>query len=235
MNLPNKITTARFILAVIVVFLLFPYEHFNINIYRIPFAPEGVMPLIGKPDGVFPPYLGFSVLDLIACFIFVLAASTDSIDGSIARKRNLITNFGKLMDPLADKFLVNGTLIMLCFRGYTSYVNTNSQLTMSSIGIMMPALIVVFMIGRDILVDGIKMIAASNGKVIAANVYGKAKTVAQMIVIPFYILNGFPFYYIFGIYTKYLMIGLMCIVLLLSIVSGIIYAVKAKDLFKDSK
>lgn len=235
MNLPNKITLIRFVLCVVTVILLIPYESFGLDVYRIGFAPDNLQPLVGAIEGLNAnqvPFFGFSILDLLACILFVLASITDSIDGAIARKTNQITNFGKLMDPLADKFLVDGTLIMLCFRGYTM-TNVISEDAFLPLGIFMPTLIVVFMIGRDLLVDGVKMVAASQGKVIAANSWGKAKTVSQMIIIPFYILNGFPFYYLIGQYTEILMIVLISGVLVLSIVSGIIYTYNGRYLFKD--
>lgn len=236
MNLPNKITICRFVVSIVVVVLLFPYEAYGIDVLRIGFAPVTLQPVLGSIEGVSAnsvPIFGFSILQLIAMLLFVFASVTDSIDGHLARKNNQITNFGKLMDPLADKFLVDGTLIMLCFRGLSEVSDASGNSI--PFGLFMPAIIVVFMVLRDMLVDGFKMLSAKNGIVIAANNWGKAKTVAQMIVIPFYIMNGFPFYYLFGIYTEYLMIGLMCVVLALSLVSGGIYVYQGRDLFKNSK
>lgn len=230
LNTPNKITLIRCVLCVVCVLLLFPYQQYGLSVYHIPFAPEGVTPLIGNYTGFDPNEVytfGFSILDLLACIVFVAASISDSIDGHLARKNHQITNFGKFMDPLADKFLVDETLIMLCFRGF-------SEVNGMEFGIYMPCLIVVFMIGRDLMVDGVKMLASSKGKVIAANKWGKSKTVAQMIVIPFYILNGFPFYYLIGQYTEIFMIVCMVLVLTLSWVSGIIYLYQGREVFKEN-
>ena len=126
---------------------------------------------------------GFTILDLILAILFVVGSATDAIDGKIARKYNLITDFGKFFDPLADKFLVNSALIFLACYG------------------RIPALIIILMIGRDLAVDGIRFMAASKGEVIAANIFGKLKTVFQMVTIPFVMLNCFPFNYLFKEHT----------------------------------
>ena len=162
MNTPNKITITRFILTIILIaIMVFPYNSYNINI-----------PYLGNT--------GFNVIDLVGCIIFIVASITDFIDGHLARKNNLVTDFGKFMDPLADKFLVNSSLIILAVQ------KSN----------LLPVLIVVLMIGRDIAVDGIKLISAKKGRTVAANIYGKLKTVFQMIAIPVIFLNGFPFNYL---------------------------------------
>lgn len=199
MNLPNKLTIMRFIMAliVIVIFVL-PYEQMG-------WTPTEI------------PTTGFNVIDLICCVLFIVASITDTLDGQIARKRNLITNFGKFMDPLADKFLVNSSLILLAVKN----------------GRYLPAIIVVLMLGRDLVVDGIRLVAASQGKVIAANVYGKAKTVAQMIVIPILFLKGFPFNYLLKEYTYIFTIVISCIALVLSLVSGAIYVYRGREFIFD--
>ena len=103
--------------------------------------------------------------DWIALFIFILASITDLLDGKIARKYNLITNFGKFMDPLADKLLV-GTAV-ICF--------TQTGL--------LPAWAAVILIGREFVISGFRLVAASKGVVIAADIWGKIKTTVQMIMI----------------------------------------------------
>lgn len=141
MNTPNKITITRFILTIILIaIMVFPYNSCNINI-----------PYLGNT--------GFNVIDLVGCIIFIVASITDFVDGHLARKNNLVTDFGKFMDPLADKFLVNSSLIILAVQ------KSN----------LLPVLIVVLMIGRDIAVDGIKLISAKKGRTVAANIYGKLK------------------------------------------------------------
>lgn len=103
--------------------------------------------------------------DVLAAAIFVLASFTDLLDGKIARKYNLVTNFGKFMDPLADKLLVCSA--MICFIELDK----------------LPAWIVIIIIGREFIISGFRLIAAENGIVIAANYWGKFKTVSQMIMI----------------------------------------------------
>ena len=100
----------------------------------------------------------------IAAAVFVLASLTDMLDGRIARKYNLVTNFGKFMDPLADKLLVCSALIAFVELGY------------------LPAWIVIIIISREFIISGFRLIAADNGVVIAANYWGKFKTTFQMIM-----------------------------------------------------
>ena len=159
MNLPNKLTVIRIILVpVLVLAWLFPYNLFGIE---------------------FPTYevgtVSLSLLNLIVLFIFALASITDYFDGHLARKHNLITTFGKFADPIADKLLVNATLIILCYKG------------------TIPVVPVIIMFLRDTIVDGCRMIASSKGEVIAAGKLGKFKTVLQMFAIIFSLLNNLPF------------------------------------------
>ena len=107
----------------------------------------------------------------ISLVIFVAASVTDWFDGKIARKYNLVTNFGKFMDPLADKLLVCSA--MICFIELDK----------------LPAWIVIIIIGREFIISGFRLIAAENGIVIAANYWGKFKTVSQMIMIILIILD----------------------------------------------
>ena len=100
---------------------------------------------------------------LWALIIFVVASLTDLLDGKIARKYNLITNFGKLMDPLADKLLVMSGMIMFIERGWA------------------PAFVVIIILAREFLVTSVRLLAAKEGVVIAADIWGKLKTVFQMI------------------------------------------------------
>ena len=102
----------------------------------------------------------------IACAIFVVASMTDWFDGYLARKHNLVTNFGKFMDPLADKLIVSSALI--CFTAMDS--------------IKLPAWIVIVIISREFIISGFRLIASDNGVVIAASYWGKFKTVSQMIM-----------------------------------------------------
>ena len=201
MNTPNKITITRFILTIILIaIMVFPYNSCNINI-----------PYLGNT--------GFNVIDLVGCIIFIVASITDFIDGHLARKNNLVTDFGKFMDPLADKFLVNSSLIILAVQ------KSN----------LLPVLIVVLMIGRDIAVDGIKLISAKKGRTVAANIYGKLKTVFQMIAISVIFLNGFPFNYLLKENTYIITIILASLACLMSLISGVIYIYQNRDMIKEAK
>ena len=117
-------------------------------------------------------YLDAPYARIIALVIFVAASLTDTADGYIARKYNLVTDFGKFMDPLADKLLVCSPMILL--------VGTDE----------LPAWIVIIIIAREFIISGFRLVAADNGIVIAASWWGKVKTICQMamiIVIPLYI------------------------------------------------
>lgn len=160
---------------------------------------------------------GFTILDLILAILFVVGSATDAIDGKIARKYNLITDFGKFFDPLADKFLVNSALIFLACYG------------------RIPALIIILMIGRDLAVDGIRFMAASKGEVIAANIFGKLKTVFQMVTIPFVMLNGFPFNYLFKEHTYIFLDVLLSITCAMSLISGFIYLYRERKYIQCAK
>ena len=201
MNLPNKITISRLIIAVIMIFFaVFPWANVG--------ASSILTTLVNT---------GFNILDLILAILFVVGSATDAIDGKIARKYNLITDFGKFFDPLADKFLVNSALIFLACYG------------------RIPALIIILMIGRDLAVDGIRFMAASKGEVIAANIFGKLKTVFQMITIPFVMLNGFPFNYLFKEHTYIFLDVLLSITCAMSLISGFIYLYRGRKYIQCAK
>lgn len=201
MNLPNKITISRLIIAVIMIFFaVFPWANVGAS---------SILATLGNT--------GFTILDLILAILFVVGSATDAIDGKIARKYNLITDFGKFFDPLADKFLVNSALIFLACYG------------------RIPALIIILMIGRDLAVDGIRFMAASKGEVIAANIFGKLKTVFQMITIPFVMLNGFPFNYLFKEHTYIFLDVLLSITCAMSLISGFIYLYRGRKYIQCAK
>ncbi|MBS3968949.1 MAG: CDP-diacylglycerol--glycerol-3-phosphate 3-phosphatidyltransferase [Clostridia bacterium] len=153
--------------------------------------------------------------EYIAAAIFVLAASTDGLDGYIARARKEVTKFGKLMDPLADKLLVSAALISL--------VEIN----------LVPAWIAVVIIGREFAVTGLRSIAASEGVVISASKLGKSKTVTQIIAIVAIILNDF-FVNVIGIPFN---IGdiFIYIAVVFTLWSGIDYFVKGWQVLKLNK
>ena len=116
-----------------------------------------------------------SAVNVICLAIYAVAALTDYLDGQIARSRNLQTTFGKFADPVADKMLTSTMFILFASRGIISAVP------------------VIIMVCRDIIVDGCRMIAAANGKVVPAQMLGKVKTFSQMLTIALILLNNLPF------------------------------------------
>ena len=141
--------------------------------------------------------------------IFIVASLTDLLDGKIARKYNLVTNFGKFMDPLADKLLVCSAMICLIQTG------------------QLAAWIVVIIIAREFIISGFRLIASDNGVVIAASYWGKFKTTFQMLMVIVLILNiQMPFFQILGVILTY-------VALILTVVSLIDYIVKNKDVLKE--
>ena len=145
----------------------------------------------------------------IALVLFIVASLTDMLDGKIARKYNLVTNFGKFMDPLADKLLVCSAMICLIQTG------------------QLAAWIVVIIIAREFIISGFRLIASDNGVVIAASYWGKFKTTFQMLMVIVLILNvQMPFFQILGKILTYA-------ALILTVVSLIDYIVKNKDVLKE--
>ena len=146
----------------------------------------------------------------VAVAIFIVASLTDLLDGKIARKYNLVTNFGKFMDPLADKLLVCSAMICLIELG------------------LLPAWIVII-IAREFIISGFRLIASDNGVVIAASYWGKFKTTFQMLMVIVLLLNfDIPAFKILGTV-------LIWIATILTVVSLIDYIVKNKDVLKEQK
>ena len=147
----------------------------------------------------------------IAVAIFIVASLTDMLDGKIARKYNLVTNFGKFMDPLADKLLVCSAMICLISTG------------------QLEAWIVIIIIAREFIISGFRLIASDNGIVIAASYWGKFKTTFQMLMVIVLILNiPNQFFTVLGTILTY-------IALALTIISLIDYIAKNKDVLKEQK
>ncbi len=195
MNLPNKLTIGRIIAAIlIIVMLLIPWYSLGLSFPTFTIA-------------------GKIVIDLkyiIAGILFILAALTDFLDGYLARSRNMVTDFGKVMDAIADKVLVNGLLIILAYDGFIS--------------IAIPVIIIT----RDIFVDSFKMASGKKGKVIAASFTGKAKTMCMMIGMALTMFYNLPFELI-GINIGY---ALIIIATILSVISACEYYYHTKDTFK---
>nr|WP_221434244.1 CDP-diacylglycerol--glycerol-3-phosphate 3-phosphatidyltransferase [Geomicrobium halophilum] len=148
----------------------------------------------------------------VAGLLFAVAAATDWVDGYIARSRNLISNFGKFLDPLADKLLVTAALLSLI------------ELA------LLPAWMGVIILTREFAVTGMRLVAAADGTVIAASGLGKWKTVFQMVAIFFLIVHNVPFDEL-GLPVATM---LMWIAVILTVLSGIDYFVKNKHVFNDA-
>ena len=173
----------------------------KLTIMRVILIPFFVFFLLFKP--------GDFTFRLIADIIFVIASFTDMLDGKIARKYNLVTNFGKFMDPLADKLLVCSGLICLLDLG------------------QIPAVVVIIIIAREFIISGFRLVAANSNIVIAANMWGKSKTVSQMALIIFAILN---------LQFKYADIITMILIVVataLTIISLVTYIAQNKQVLKE--
>ena len=145
----------------------------------------------------------------VALAIFIIASLTDLLDGKIARKYNLVTNFGKFMDPLADKMLVCSALICLVELG------------------RIPSWMVIIIVARDFVISGFRLVAAESGKVIAANYWGKFKTASQMVMICLLIADiQYGFFPLLSEIFKW-------IALVLTVISLIIYLADNKDVMKE--
>lgn len=192
MNLPNKITIMRIALAVIIlVLLVFPWYQLNLS---------------------FPVYsiMGVQNVDLkylISGVLFLIASVTDFLDGHIARSKNLVTDFGKVMDAIADKVLVNGLLVILAYNDFISVI------------------VPVIIITRDIVVDSIKMASGNKGRVVAASWPGKIKTICMLIGLTLTLFYNLPFAF-FGIRIDQLFVFAATI---LSVVSGCQYYIANKE------
>lgn len=175
----------------------------KLTIFRVILIPFFVFFLLA------PYFEGYG--NYIAVAIFILASLTDLLDGKIARKYHLVTDFGKFMDPLADKLLVCAAMICLVESG------------------QLPAWIVIVIISREFIISGFRLVASDNGVVIAASYWGKFKTTFQMLMIIVLILDiPNTFFEILGLVLTY-------IALILTIISLIDYLVKNKAVLKEQK
>lgn len=178
---------------------------------------------------------GIYVVNLVGCIVFILASATDYLDGHLARKWNQVTTLGKFLDPIADKMLVNSSLIILAVT-LPFYKNLGGEALASS-QLLIPWFCVVLMILRDLVVDTMRFVAASKGEVVAANIFGKMKTVFQMVAIPLVFLNGWPFSYFDGAWHPLVRVAMWFVYLAtaMSIVSGVIYVVQNRHVLKEKK
>lgn len=191
MNLPNRITVARIcLIPVMMIFLLVDFDFY--------------------PDPIVWHSFELPYSQLIAAIIFIIAASTDGIDGHLARKNNMVTNLGKLLDPLADKLLITAVLVSLVEMGKCD------------------SWIAVIIISREFAVTGLRQIALLDGAVVAASNWGKLKTVIQIVAIIALLINNFPFVFL-GIPFDQIAIWAAA---LITLYSGIDYFVKNKKLLQ---
>lgn len=175
----------------------------KLTIFRVVLIPFFVFFLL------YPGFEGYG--NYIATVIFIGASLTDFADGKIARKYNLVTNFGKFMDPLADKLLVCVAMICLIETG------------------QLASWIVIVIISREFIISGFRLVASDNGVVIAANYWGKFKTTFQMLMIIVLVLDiNHPVFDLLGVVLTY-------IALLLTIISLVDYVWKNKDVLKEQK
>ena len=185
----------------------------KLTILRILLIPLFILALL-LPNlwSAFAPYCHW-----VAAMIFLAAAITDILDGNYARKHNLVTDFGKLMDPIADKMLIVAAFVMLSCTTDAAHPKY----------LLHPVITIVF-IAREFLISGVRQIAASKGVVIAAGKLGKWKTTFQdIIVIALLLYDEFPFFRL-NPYLRYLIEALVYAALALSVVSAVEYIVKNK-------
>ena len=205
MNLPNKITLSRIFLVPVFMLFIIPYPDWVLDSSLLRFIHPQLLSI-----NQFIIHYG----NYIAAAIFVIAASTDGVDGYIARKRKEVTKFGKFIDPIADKLLVTAALIALVQRnevtGWAAMV----------------------IIGREFIVTGSRLVAAGEGVVISASNWGKIKTITQMIAIVASLTKNFPLSLITPFeFDRYFMLAAV----LITIYSGYDYIAKNSKIIDYKK
>jgi CDP-diacylglycerol--glycerol-3-phosphate 3-phosphatidyltransferase len=192
MNLPNKITIFRVLLIPIIM-------------------------IIAEIDALLKPaFLGMTIQNVIILAIFLIGTFSDFLDGYIARKQNIVTNFGKFADPLADKILVLAVMVIL--------LEQNS---------LLPGWVVTVILAREFIVTGFRILAASQNVVIAAGWTGKIKTNLQFLMVILLLIDG-PRGVTYGAFEIIILI-VIGLATLMTIISGTEYIVKNLHVFKDNK
>lgn len=203
MNLPNKITISRIALVPLFMFFIIPIPDATVNLSILSFLKDEMLS-INKFITSYGNY--------VAAVLFIIAASTDGVDGYIARKHKLITAFGKFLDPIADKLLITAALIALVQRGVVT------------------GWAAMIIISRELLVTGMRLVAAGEGQVVAANKSGKIKMVCQTVAVSVALLNNFPFSLITDVKVD---AYLMLIAVIVTIYSGIDFFAKNIKVLKS--
>ena len=197
MNVPNKITVCRIILSIfLLILMVFPLNKIGVSFPEIKISADFII------DSKY----------LICGVIFLIASVTDYLDGHLARKYNLVTDLGKVMDAIADKILVNGVLILLATSGHISPI------------------VPVVIVSRDIAVDSIKMVAGQKNGAVAASKAGKFKTAFMLVGITLLFFYDLPFALI-NVYPSRVIIMIATV---LSVLSGVQYYVKNKKYLADT-
>jgi len=197
MNLPNRLTLLRILFVPLIVFIaVFPFAQFGVIFGHISVG-----------------FVSVPIINIILLGLFLLASITDFLDGYLARKNHQISTFGKFMDPIADKLLVNTLFILFVFQG------------------LIPVVAVLVMIWRDIFVDGLRMLAAEKGRVIVAGYLGKLKTVVQMLTIMLILISNLPFE-LYHLPASNFMLWFSVVI---SIISGLNYFRQLSNLVLESK
>lgn len=196
MNTANKITVSRVIMSfIIMILLLFPFELLNIKL----------------PTYIFNGNIYIELKYIIAGILFAIASLTDFLDGYVARKYNMVTDFGKMVDAVSDKLLTNTVLVILACDG------------------MISPIIAVVIIARDIFVDSIKMVMGNKGKAVAAIKVAKFKTASLMVGIILTLFYNIPFELINLRVSDFMLV----LAAILSVISGVKYYMMARVYFTD--
>ena len=196
MNTANKITVLRVIMSfIIMILLLFPFELLNIKL----------------PTYIFNGNIYIELKYIIAGILFVIASLTDFLDGYVARKYNMVTDFGKMVDAVSDKLLTNTVIVILACDG------------------MISSIIAVVIIARDIFVDSIKMVMGNKGKAVAAIKVAKFKTASLMVGIILTLFYNMPFELINLRVSDFMLV----LAAILSVISGVKYYMMARVYFTD--
>ena len=196
MNTANKITMSRIVLSVIIlVLLLFPWHQVGIDM----------------PVYIVNGNINMELKYIIAGVLFIVASLTDFVDGKVARKYNMVTDFGKMLDAISDKILTNTLIVVLACNGLVSPV------------------IAVIIIGRDIIVDSIKMLIGNKGKAVAAICVAKYKTATLMVGLTLKLFYDLPFSLFINGVSDFLLI----VAAVLSVISAVKYYIMAQEYITD--